>query len=45
MPVAWSPPVTPAGFSWVFVARRGKLLTVPFKSMLLGAADAVPVVN
>jgi hypothetical protein len=29
-----------AGFSFA-VAGRGKLLTVPFKSMLLGAADAL----
>jgi hypothetical protein len=30
----------PAGFSWVFCRAARKLLTVPFKSMFLGAADA-----
>jgi len=38
-PSPGGPPLRTGGFSFA-VRGRGKLLTVPFKSMLLGAADA-----
>jgi hypothetical protein len=40
MPVAWNPPLRTGGFFFCYCRARQALLTVPFKSMLLGSADA-----